>query len=436
MHEHGGAPRHGRQRRRRPAATALRIVATVAAVAVVSTGSLGAIASWEVVRVAQPTVSLAVPGTAATHAPPLTARAGEVNMLLVATDTRSGQGAGFDDAANQRASTGVGNNDSNLLVHISADHRDMAVVSFPRDLVIPIPACEDDSGAMTPASDAAMLNTALGRGGERHGLACVAQTIEHLTGVTIGYAGMITFDGVVAMADAVGGVDVCLATPIDDPDVSPALHLAAGDHDLSGAQAAAFLRSRHGVGDASDLARISNQQTFMAALARQTVSAHTLSDPVKVLRLASEASRHMTLSDTLADPTTLARLALAVQTVGLTHMAFVQYPVVDDPQDSARVLVAQDSAAALDHVLQTDQPVVLGASSLGRSAVRAAGTPGTPSSDGPGGAATSPATGGAARTTTGTVEPSTAATTPPTAAALPDDVTGQEAATATCAAKR
>lgn len=100
-------------------------------------------------------------------------------------------------------------------------HTNTAVVSFPRDLELPIPACVDDEGTTTPASSSAMLNTALGRGGERHGLARVAQTIGQLTGLQIGYAGMVTFDGVVAMADAVGGVDVCLATPIRDPDVTP-----------------------------------------------------------------------------------------------------------------------------------------------------------------------------------------------------------------------
>ncbi|WP_413601101.1 LCP family protein [Curtobacterium sp. Curtsp57] len=409
----------------------VKAVAAVAAIGLVSVGSVAAIASWQVVRDAKPTVSLAMPGSHQTRAPQLTAATGEVNMLLVATDTRDGQGAGFDDAANRRASSGVGHNDSNLLVHISADHTNMAVVSFPRDLVVPIPACENDQGTVTPAVPAAMLNTALGRGGEQHGLACVAETIDQLTGLQIGYAGMITFDGVVAMADAVGGVEVCLATPIHDTDVTPALDLQAGDQELNGAEAAAFLRSRYGVGDSSDLARISNQQTFMAALARQTVSAHTLTDPGKVLRLATTASKHMTLSDTLADPTTLARLALAVNSVGLSNMSFVQYPVVDDPTDPARVLVAKGPASTLNAVLQQDQPVVLGAESLGRSAVRDPSAPPSGAPDGsaaPGGAT---APGGSAQ---GGSAPGGSA--PPTSSPLPADVSGQSAATVTCAAKR
>lgn len=438
------AVQHGRLAPRSPIGFAARVVAMAAAVAVVGAGSVAAIASYQVVSQAKPPVSLAMPGTTAKAAPELTAQSGEVNMLLVATDTRDGQGAGFDDPVSRRASSGVGNNDTTLLVHISADHTNMAVVSFPRDLVIPIPACTNDNGSVTPATDAAMLNTALSRGGEKHGLGCVAKTIEQLTGLQIPYAGMITFDGVVSMANAVGGVEVCLATPIVDTDVSPALDLPAGNQELSGAEAAAFLRSRHGVGDRSDLGRISNQQTFMSALARQTVSAGTLTNPARVLRLAETAAKHMTLSDTLADPATLARMALAVQNVGLSQMVFVQYPVADDPSDTNRVIVSEDAAAQLNAVLKANEPVVLGADSLGRSAVvdpsatasPSAGTGTSSAGSGSSSAAGSPS--GAASSSGGTSAGASGPAGTPTAtrtsaAPLPDNVSGQSAATVTCA---
>lgn len=422
--------RHGRLRRRGPFGFVLRGIAVVAAVAVVGSGSIAAIATWQVLQGAQPSVSLAMPGTTAKKAPALTAQSGEVNMLLVATDTRDGQGAGFDDPANQQASNGVGNNDTNILVHISADHSNMSVISFPRDLVVPIPACTNDDGAVTPASSAAMLNTALSRGGEQHGLACVASTIGKLTGLQIAYAGKITFDGVVRMADAVGGVTVCLATPIKDDDVTPALDLQPGNRELRGAEAAAFLRSRHGVGDASDLGRISNQQTFMSALARQTVSAGTLTNPAKVLRLADTAFKNMVLSDSLDDAATLARLALAVNTVGLSNMVFVQFPVVDDPQDPARVLVSEGPAATLTAALQADEPVRLAPNSLGRSAVRDPDAPtAKPSAPASPSATTTPPASG--NTTTPPATPRASAS----AAELPDSVSGQTADTVTCAAK-
>jgi LCP family protein required for cell wall assembly len=422
--------RHGRLPRRRPVGTLLRAVAMVAAVAVVSTGSVGAIATWQVLQNARPSVSLAMPGTTAHEPPALTAQSGEVNMLLVATDTRDGQGAGFDDAANQRASSGAGNNDTNILVHISADHSDMSVISFPRDLVVPIPACTNDDGEVTPASSAAMLNTALARGGEHHGLACVASTIGKLTGLQIPYAGEITFDGVVAMADAVGGVTVCLATPIHDDDVTPPLDLQPGNRELKGSEAAAFLRSRHGVGDRSDLGRISNQQTFMSALARQTVSAGTLTNPAKVLRLANTAFRNMVLSDSLDDAATLARLALAVNTVGLAHMVFVQFPVVDDPDDLGRVLVDEGPADALTTALRADEPLRLAPDSLGRAAVRDPAASATPTPTAPG--TPPPPTPSTAAPTTPAGVPATPGSTA-SAAQLPESVSGQSADTVTCA---
>src|SRR6185437_10643347 len=136
-------------------------------------------------------------------------------------------------------------------------------------------------------------NTTLSTGG----LSCVVLTAEALTGLTIPYAAEISFDGVSAMSDAVGGVTVCLATPLTDPYVG--LNLPAGQQTLVGAQALAFVRSRHGVGDGSDLGRISNQQLFLSALLRTVTSAGVLTNPLTLYTLAKAATSNATLSDTL-----------------------------------------------------------------------------------------------------------------------------------------
>ena len=426
-----GVARHGRLRRRGPWRGLAAGVGLVAAVAVAGATSLAAVATWQVLDGAPPPVSLAAPGATSSPPPALTAQSGEVTLLLVGSDTREGQGVAYEDAANQAASVGVGKNDSTVLVRINADHTAMAVVSFPRDLLLPIPACTNDEGGVTPASSRAMLNTALERGGREHGLACVAATIGQLTGLQVDYAGSVEFDGVVAMADAVGGVEVCLATPLRDDDVDPALDLPAGTRVLTGSEAGSFLRSRHGVGDESDLARVSNQQTFLSALARQTVSAGTLTDPAAVLRLATVAFDSMTLSDTLADPATLARMALAIDTVGLDQMVFVTYPVVDDPSDPNRVVEATEPAAVLKAALQAGQPIELAEDSLGRSAVldpAAPAVPAPPAAEQPGApvGSTDPADPTA---------PATAAPAPLPAAELPSSVSGQSADQVTCAAK-
>ncbi|AMM21657.1 hypothetical protein AX769_17785 [Frondihabitans sp. PAMC 28766] len=417
---HDGAARHGRLPRRSPAKTALKAIGIAAVVAVVGAASAGGIAAWSLAHSAEPSVAFhaAAPSGAAVHkAPALSAFSGEVNMLVVASDTRTGQGAGFDDAANLRGSSGVGNNDTNLLVHINQQHTSMAVIDLPRDLVVTMPACEDDTGTVEPARTGVMLNTALADGGVNHGLQCVASAVASLTGVQIDYAAMLQFDGVVRMTDAIGGVSVCLATPIVDDNVTPALDLTAGTHVLQGAQAAAFLRTRDSVGYGGDTARISNQQVFMSALMRQIVSSGTLSNPVRLYSLASAALKSVQKSSTLDVPTVV-KIALAVKSIGLGNIVFLQYPTVADPADSAHLLADPDGVTILKHALSTNQAIQLSPGSLGQSARLATPAPA---------ATTAPSPASSAPSSTGASSAS--------AAVLPDTSTGQSAAQETCTGK-
>ncbi|MCU1528831.1 MAG: hypothetical protein JWP75_2594, partial [Frondihabitans sp.] len=312
---------------------------------------------------------------------------------------------------------GAGNNDVNILIHIAADHKSISVISFPRDLEIPIPACPTASGGTSYASSKAMLNTALSRGGDdAHGLSCAVLTIESLTGLNIPYAASVTFEGTSAISTAVGGVHVCLATAIVDDNVIPALNLAAGEQTLVGPTALSFLRSRHGVGDGSDLGRISNQQVFMSSLARQLVSGGTLANPFKLYAIAKAATENMRLSDTL-NVSTLLGIFEAVRTVGLSNMVFAQYPVGEDPDNPNRVVPSVYAATQLNQALIADQPLQL-TGTTGDGATSESTSP--PATTTP----TTPATTGTPSTPAGS-----------TTATLPPSVTGQTAAQTTCSKK-
>ncbi len=60
------------------------------------------------------------------------------------------------------------------------------------------------------------------------GPACTLLAVQALTGIEIPYLAMIDFKGVIAMSEAVGGVDVCVAEPINDDYTQ--LYLDAGEH--------------------------------------------------------------------------------------------------------------------------------------------------------------------------------------------------------------
>ena len=100
----------------------------------------------------------------------------------------------------------------------------------------------------------------------------------------------------------------------------------AGTYNLQGWSALAFLRSRHGVGDGSDLTRISSQQVYLSSLVRTLKSSDTLSDYKKLYNLADAAITNMQLSNSLADVPTMVSIALALKDIPLERVQFVQYP--------------------------------------------------------------------------------------------------------------
>ncbi|NII41297.1 LCP family protein required for cell wall assembly [Curtobacterium flaccumfaciens] len=406
--------RHGRLPRRRGWTTLLSVVASAAAVLLVSGTSVAAIAGAQLAAAPQ-TVALSTDDQSTAKTADVTAIKGGANILLIGSDTRVGQFDSDEDVEGAR-------NDVTMLIHVSEDHQQLTAVSFPRDLMVPIPACTNpETGTTYPAATSAQFNTALGNGG----VSCVVDTVENLTGLTVPYAGLITFDGVIEMSNALGGVDVCVASPIDD--TFTGLHLTAGAHSLQGTDALAFLRSRHGVGDGSDLARISSQQVFLSALLRQVTSNGTLSNPITLYKLAGAALSNMTLSDGLARTRTLVGLASTLRGMSTSSMLFVQYPVVDDPADAARVVVDEANAHTLNVALQTDERTTLSDSATGRASQESSETASPSATTAPSAPSTPTATA-----EPGTPAPETTTTSSPSSTPLPSSITGQSAAEQTC----
>ncbi len=308
-----GIARHGRLKKSSPVPTIAKFVAATLAVVLVSGASIGAVAYNSIFAKAPPSVAL--PNETEGPLPQIGAIEGGFNILIVGSDTCETA----PEDCGERGSAVL--NDVNMLLHVSQDQTNATAISFPRDMVVGIPECEWEDGSGTKGYSTEALNTALYYGG----LPCVALTISELTGLPIQFAGMITFNGVINMSDAIGGVPVCVTGPIYDEYTGLALD-AAGTYTLKGEEALAFLRSRHGVGDGSDITRISSQQVYLSSLVRTLKSSETLGDVKKLYNLANAAISSMTLSNSLADPTTMVSIALALKGIPMERVSFVQYP--------------------------------------------------------------------------------------------------------------
>ena len=325
---------------------------------------------------------------------------GPINVLLIGSDTREGQGT------TEYGPVGSALADVIILVHISRDRQNAVAMSIPRDLMVPVPECPNpEGGEPYPARDFAQINSTMTKAGP----ACTLLAVQQLTGVTIPYLAMIDFKGVIAMSEAIGGVDVCVASPIEDSYTN--LYLEAGEHTLIGDEALAFLRTRHGVGDGSDLSRISNQQVFLTSLVRKLKDEGALTNPFTMFKLGTAALSNMTLSRSLTDLGVIFGLAQQVNDVDLNKITFIKLPVYDlDGEYAGRVAPSPERSAELFELLASDQPLVLAEANVGTGAVVAEDSQ---SPD----------------TTTEVTDPAAAEE---TEAVLPDWVQGTNAATVTC----
>ena len=347
-----------------------------------------------------------------TQGPPpnIASFSGGFNILLVGSDTRAGQ-----DGIGKGPGDGGELNDVTMLMHVAQDQKSATVVSIPRDMVVPFPKCPKGGGAA-----GLPINNSLAYGG----LACTVLVVQNLTGLQIQFAGLITFTGVAAMSDAVGGVDVCIAKAISDPYTGT--FLSAGTHTLQGVPALEFLRSRHGVGDGSDLGRIGSQQVFLSALVRKIKSSDTLTNFSKLYAIAQAATQHITLSQNFTHLDTLVSVALVLKNIPLENIVFVQYPGKTGGTGiyAGKVQPVASIANQLFAAIKADQPIGLdanaltgahGGSTLDPNAPAATPTP-TPTKKGASATATAP--------------PDDLSSAPP-ATVIPG-LKGQSAATYTC----
>lgn len=411
------AARHGRLSSPGPLAQLFRGLAIVLAVLLVSGGAVFAYAAVDLTR---SFTADAVELKGQPAAPPdLGELKGGVNLLLVGTDECEPDFAQlFGDRCTGDDAEGT-LNDVNMLVHISDNPRRVTVISFPRDLMVPIPSCTDQDGTVNSAMSKQQINSAFLYGG----LSCVAATISELSGLEIPFAAKVSFGGVINITDAIGGVDVCIANGIQDPYTG--IDWPAGMRQVKGLDALQFLRTRHGVGDGGDLGRISNQQQYMSRLANKLKSQEVLSNPATLYKLASTALRNVDPSTSLTNPLTLVQIASAVKDVPFSDIVFIQYPTYTDPSDPNRVVPDREDADTLWSALAANQPLELsGNLSDGDGVVVDANA--TP--------APTPADTATPAPTDGSPTDGASPTPAPTSSAivLPDGIAGQTAAQATC----
>jgi LCP family protein required for cell wall assembly len=159
-----------------------------------------------------------------------------------------------------------------MLVRANPHNHTISLLSFPRDLLVPI-YCK---GTVVASSD--RINSAWSDCGPDGTL----QTVQHLTGIPINYIVTVDFHGFKLVVNRLGGVwiDVDHRYYIAPHTGTSQIDLEPGYQKLDGGDALAFVRFRH---TDSDLYRLARQQEFVQALKQRISGNFSLSKLPKIV---------------------------------------------------------------------------------------------------------------------------------------------------------
>ncbi len=159
--------------------------------------------------------------------------------------------------------TGLGfRTDTMMLVSLDPETDRLGILSIPRDLYVPVQGYSELQRINTP-----MVLGELRSPG--YGPTLAMQTVQNNLGIRVNDYIAMDFNGFIKFIDAIGGIEVTLNYTLNDPTYPnmyygyDPFYLPPGTHQLDGATALKFARTRHG---SSDFQRAQRQQQVLYAI--------------------------------------------------------------------------------------------------------------------------------------------------------------------------
>ena len=175
------------------------------------------------------------------------------NILLLGIDAHDG---------------GNGRSDTIMVAHIDSKTKSIGIVSIPRDTLVVIPGVRLDK-----------INHAFAFGGAE--LACA--TTSNFLQIPVNYYIKVNFNEMERLIDHLGGITIDVEKRMYYVDYAGGLYvdLQPGIQTLTGKQALGYLRFRHD--NLSDFGRISRQQKFLDAVAKQITKTRGISQTYNLI---------------------------------------------------------------------------------------------------------------------------------------------------------
>jgi polyisoprenyl-teichoic acid--peptidoglycan teichoic acid transferase len=247
-----------------------------------------------------------------------------VNYVLMGSDSR-----------------GVGNpshgrSDVLMVMHLDADRKDAYMISFPRDMYVPIPGHGKNK-----------INAAFAFGGP----SLTVRTLENLLDTRMDHVALIDFEGFINLTEELGGVTVYNKYSSN----SGGHYFPVGNVTLRGEEALAYVRERkqlpHG-----DLDRAERQRVVLQAILAKGLAKETVTNPFKFVNFARGVAQHVSVDDRLTERE-LRKTALSLRmTAEDVHM--LQAPISGfgtSPTKQSIDIVDKKQLAELAKALRNDE---------------------------------------------------------------------------------
>jgi LCP family protein required for cell wall assembly len=250
---------------------------------------------------------------------------GALDYLLVGSDRRPGA-----SGPDQRS-------DTILLVHVPVDARQAYLISIPRDLLVTVPPAPNGYPGGRDKINSAYEH---GGGGDA-GVRLLSATLARLTGLRFDGAALVDFAGLRQVVDLLGGVRMCVDTPVRSIHTG---HLfAAGCQQMDGARALDYVRQRYDL-PGGDYDRQRHQQQLLRAMLDRAGETNLHRDPVRLDRLIRAVGSSLTV-DTNGVP--LEDLLLALRDLPPNGLTGVQVPSHPETIDAVSYVVLDDGGDQL-----------------------------------------------------------------------------------------
>jgi LCP family protein required for cell wall assembly len=227
------------------------------------------------------------------------------NWLITGSDSRAGLTKQQENQLALGHDITGGRSDTIMLLHLPANGNRPTLVSLPRDSYVPIPGHGYNK-----------LNAAYAFGGPK----LLIETVQNVTGLPIEHFMGIGFGGLVNVVNDVGGVRMCLKSPMKDPKAG--LNLKAGCQTLNGDQALGFVRTRAFA--EGDLQREQDQRVLLKGILSKMTSAGTLANPFAIIPAANGAASAISV-DQGTGLSALVSVAFALRDPVTTTVPFGQF---------------------------------------------------------------------------------------------------------------